>query len=154
MVKKLLNPIVVWSSIATIMLGGLLYILFFHSYLMYGVENQPSNAFSRFYHPVPVNAKIEKYWFSGLGMDHTYVWKIRFKTKIEFESEMARYKTFESNIDGLGVDTGIVSDNLPYWWDDKKLEILDGKRFRNKTLERKYVFFDKKSMTIYYQWFN
>lgn len=96
------------------------------------------------------NARIERFYFSGFGMDHAYLWILEPADDAVIDAMvksagLARAGAFEAS--------GLRS-RFPAWWDTQAIDALPEAYFRdaNRTYWRIWV--DRKSNRIFAQWFD
>lgn len=97
------------------------------------------------------NARVSQFYFSGLGMDHAYLWVIE-----PFDDQMiaaiveaARLRPRQNRSDGAS-----LSSEFPAWWDSEAIEQLPEGYFRNGPRQFWRVWIDRSSNRVYAQWFD
>jgi hypothetical protein len=95
-------------------------------------------------------ARSVHFHFSGLGMDHSYLWVI----------EPTDDKLSESIVRSAGLiprkdvhEGSSLRSNFPSWWDTEAIEQLPG-YFRDGVRQFWRVWIDRRSNRIYAQWFD
>ncbi len=100
----------------------------------------------------PGEARIAQFHFSGLGMDHSYLWVIEPADDAAIAAIVAAAKLRASR--GIQ-DTGTVQgDSFPGWWDQHAIEQLPEGYFRDGDRQFWRVWVDRPSNRIYAQWFD
>ncbi len=99
----------------------------------------------------PGDARIAQFHFSGLGMDHSYLWVI----------EPADDKSIDAIVTAAALvprkdlsDGSSLMSDFPAWWDTDALEQLPEGYFRDGDRQFWRVWIDRRSNRIYAQWFD
>ena len=94
------------------------------------------------------NLDIQQFWFSGLGMDHCYLWAV---TSDSFPTEEA---LIESGFEVKENQKGLTSDKHPAWWPDA-INLRSMKAYyQNDGTEFRVIWVDQKPNLYYLTWFN
>ncbi len=118
-----------------------------------GCGKSPSQSYITKFGSIPDGAKISKFWFSGIGMDHSYLWKIEFDSKENYDQFIKSINHLEDSKDESGPDTGLCSHRFPRWWKEEELEKMNGKRKRGNNIYHYYFYIDH-AHPVYIQWFD
>lgn len=100
----------------------------------------------------PGSARITQFYFSGLGMDHAYLWVIEpvddsvIDAVVKASGLLPRRGMFEGS---SGRSSG-----YPAWWDTDGIEQLPEGYFRDGDRQFWRVWIDRRSNRIYAQWFD
>lgn len=97
------------------------------------------------------SARITQFYFSGFGMDHSYLWVIEpvdeelIKAIVKSAGLVPRKDAFEGS--------SLISE-FPSWWDTEAIEQLPEGYFMDGDRQYWRVWIDRQSNRIYAQWFD
>ena len=98
---------------------------------------------------IPKGCEIQEFWFSGAGMDHCYLWKIKFEKIDTINSWLQSKKIQEANDCEFRIEENIY----PKWWNNSKINPIDYSCYE-KIIGNKFVYFyiDEANKIIFAQW--
>jgi hypothetical protein len=115
-----------------------------------GCKTAPGSFYQKF-GVDPGSARITQFYFSGLGMDHAYLWVIEpvddtlIDAVVKAAGLVPRKDLFEGS--------SLISD-FPPWWDSDTIEQLPEGYFRDGDRQFWRVWIDRRSNRIHAQWFD
>ncbi len=98
------------------------------------------------------SARITQFYFSGLGMDHAYLWVIEPGDDALIGS-IVKASGLTPRADAFDASGGLSSD-FPAWWDADVIERLAEAYFKNARGQYWRMWVDRQSNRLYAQWFD
>lgn len=112
--------------------------------------NAPKPAYERLVGPIPDGAQITRYWSSGLGIDHVYLWQLRFDRLADYNAAIGALSAIDTDL--IWVRYAAASHpTQPHWWNEGKLGELMGRQRQHDNVFISW-FFDPIVPVIYVQW--
>jgi hypothetical protein len=118
--------------------------------LIAGCKTAPGSFYDQF-GVDPGDARITQFYFSGLGMDHAYLWVIEpiddklIDEIVKAASLVPRKDPFEGSS---------LNSEFPAWWDTDAIEQLPEGYFKDGDRKFWRLWIDRRANRIYAQWFD
>lgn len=125
----------------------------FSTMILVGGCKTEKGSFKTKFGSLPASCSIQEYWWSGAGLDHSYIWKLRFVSVEDIDGWIGSLAGYESIKNLHSWNAGLISSAFPSWWDRDHLSTLEGLRKEGDRVGR-FIFVDRDVLVVYLQWFD